>query len=195
MAILSKAYKPDNFESHNSLKLSFPNIQGLRLNFVDCESFFESNSPDILARCETNLYRSIDSSNFSVRVYLTLIRKDSSTHMHGFSRSTHLLMYLSLETLTSIIRTGLPIMVELIDLVNSVIIFFISNDFTQMVNFLTQIPDCDSHSPPLLDFFLSSDASIRSTMTFSPLGNSDHVVVSISIDFHQIHNGMPRFIA
>ena len=31
--------------------------------------------------------------------------------------------------------------------------------------------------------FLSSDASICSTMTFSPLGNSDHVVVSLSIDF------------
>ena len=27
MAILSKARKPDNFESHNSLKLSFPNIR------------------------------------------------------------------------------------------------------------------------------------------------------------------------
>ena len=40
-----------------------------------------------------------------------------------FSRSTHLLMFLSLETLTSIIRTGLPILVELIDLVNSVITF------------------------------------------------------------------------
>ena len=34
MAILSKACKPDNFESHNSLKLSFTNIRGLRLNFV-----------------------------------------------------------------------------------------------------------------------------------------------------------------
>ena len=40
-----------------------------------------------------------------------------------FSRSTHLLMCLPLETLTSILRTDLPIMVELIDLVNSVIIF------------------------------------------------------------------------
>ena len=53
MTILSKACKPDNFESHNSLKLSFTNIRGLRLNFVDCESFLESNSPDILA--EANL--------------------------------------------------------------------------------------------------------------------------------------------
>ena len=186
MTILSKACKPDNFESHNSLKLSFTNIRGLRSNFVDCESFLESNSPDILALCETNLDDSIDSGNFSVRGYLPLIWKDSSTHMHDlaiyvkeglpfalnlslensadsylcftlalllpvsyffflyrspssalcmvfdsissniemrFSRSTHQLMFLSLETLTLIIRTGLPILVELIDLVNSVIIF------------------------------------------------------------------------
>ena len=61
--------------------------------------------------------------------------------------------------------------------------FSISNDLTQMVNFPTRIPDCDSHSPALLDLFLSSDASICSTMTFSPLGNSDHVVVSVFIDF------------
>ena len=41
MAILSKACKPDNFELHNSLKLSFTNIQDLHSNFVDCESFLE----------------------------------------------------------------------------------------------------------------------------------------------------------
>ena len=52
-----------------------------------------------------------------------------------------------------------------------------------MVIFPTRIPDCDSHSPALLDFFLSSDTSICSTMAFPPLGNSDHVVVSVSIDF------------
>ena len=61
--------------------------------------------------------------------------------------------------------------------------FPISNDLTQIVNFPTWIPDCDSHSPALLDFFLSSDTSICSTMAFPPLGNSDHVVVSVSIDF------------
>ena len=47
----------------------------------------------------------------------------------------------------------------------------------------TQTPDCDSHNPALLDSFLTSDASICSTMTLPPLGNSDHVVVSVSIDF------------
>ena len=61
--------------------------------------------------------------------------------------------------------------------------FSISNDLTQIVNFHTRIPDCDSHTPALLDLFLSSDASICSTMAFPPLGNSDHVVVSVSIDF------------
>ena len=61
--------------------------------------------------------------------------------------------------------------------------FSISNDLTQMVNFLMRIPDCDSYSPAFLDLFLSSGTSICSTMAFPPFGNSDHVVVSVSFDF------------
>ena len=85
MAILLKACKPDNFESDDSLKLCFTNIRGLRLNFVDCESFLKLDSPDIVALCETNLDDSFDSGNFSVRASfnLPLIHKDSSTHMYG----------------------------------------------------------------------------------------------------------------
>ena len=98
------------------------------------------------------------------------------------SQSTHLQLFLSLETLTFIIRTGIPILVELIDLVNSYN-FSITNDLTQMVNFHTRIPDCDSYSPALLDLFISSDASICSTMAFPSLRNSDHVAVLVSIDF------------
>ena len=30
----------------------------------------------------------------------------------------------------------------------------ISNDLTQMVNFPTQVSDCDTHSPSLLDLFI-----------------------------------------
>ena len=85
MAILSKGCKPDSFESYNSLKLNFTNIQRLHSNFIDCESFLESNSPDILALFKKNLDDSIDSDNFSVRGYLPLIRKDSATHMHGLA--------------------------------------------------------------------------------------------------------------
>ena len=50
-------------------------------------------SQTLLALCETNLGDSIDSGNFSVRVYLPLTRKDSSTHMHG---------------LTDYVKEGLP---------------------------------------------------------------------------------------
>ena len=52
-----------------------------------------------------------------------------------------------------------------------------------MVNFPTWIPDYDSHRPSLLDLFLCSNSSICSAMAYLPLGNSDHVVVSVSIDF------------
>ena len=55
-----------------------------------------------------------------------------------------------------------------------------------MVNFPTQIPDCDSHSPALLDLFLSFEernACICYKATFPLLGNSDYVVVSVCIDF------------
>ena len=90
-----------------------------------------------------------------------------------FSWSTHLL--LSLETLTSIIRTGLPTLVELIDLVNSVINFLSQMTLLWWLTFQTVIP-------ALLDLFIFSDTSICSTtMAFPSLGNSDHVVVSVSI--------------
>ena len=245
MAILSKVCKPDNFESHNSLKLSFTNIRGLRSNFVDCESFLESNSPDILALCETNLDDSIDSGNFSVRGYLPLIRKDSTTHMHGLTvyvkEGLHFARDLSLEnsadsylcfrlallhsvsyffflyrspssSLCTVFYSILSNIDEVLSINPSANVFVfgdfnvhhkdwltysggtdrpgelcynfsISNDLTQIANFPTRIPDCDSHSPALLDLFISSDASICSTMAFPPLGNSDHVVVSVSIDF------------
>ena len=52
-----------------------------------------------------------------------------------------------------------------------------------MINFSIRIPDCDPHTPALLDLCLSSDGSICSTMAFPSLGNFDHVVISVSIDF------------
>ena len=44
-----------------------------------------NQTPDILALYEADLDGSIDSDNFSVRGYLPLIQKDSSTHMHGLA--------------------------------------------------------------------------------------------------------------
>ena len=74
-------------------------------------------------------------------------------------------------------------------------IYSTSNDLNQMVNFLTRVPHCDSHSPALLDLFISSDASIYSTMAFAPLGKSGHFVVSVPLTFRQTKSGMPHFIA
>ena len=52
-----------------------------------------------------------------------------------------------------------------------------------MVNVPSRIPDCDSHVLALLDMFISSGASICSTMVYLPSGSSDHVVASVSINF------------
>ena len=110
-----------------------------------------------------------------------------------FSPLTHLLMFLSLETLTAVIRTYSGGNHRPGELCYN---FSISNDITQMVNFPTQIQDCDSHSPPLLYLFISSDTSICSTMAFPPLGNSDHVIVltQFPLTFHQSRNRIPCFI-
>ena len=59
--------------------------------------------------------------------------------------------------------------------------FSILNDITQVGNFPTRISDCDSQNPALLDLFCCSEAIIFSAMAFSPLGNSDHVVVFVII--------------
>ena len=101
MTILSNGYKPDNFEPHNSLKLSFTNTRGLRSNFVECESSLKSNFLDILALCETNMDNSIDSGNFSMRGCLPLTRKYYITHMHDLAvyvkEGLPFARYLSLE--------------------------------------------------------------------------------------------------
>ena len=50
-------------------------------------------------------------------------------------------------------KDWLIILVEVIDLVNFAIFFFISDDLTQMVTFPTQIPDSESHNFALLDLY------------------------------------------
>ena len=73
--------------------------------------------------------------------------------------------------------------------------FSISNDLAQMVNFPTQIPGCDSHNSALLDLFLSSDTSICSTRLFLHWEILIMLLSQFPLTFHQIHDGMPCFIA
>ena len=59
----------------------------------------------------------------------------------------------------------------------------ISNDLSHMIDFSTWIPDRGSHIPSLLDLFISVNPNICSAVVFPSLGNSYHVVVSVSIYF------------
>ena len=77
MSISSKRRNPDNLESHSSIKPIFTNIWGFCSNLVECESFIESSSPEILDLCERKLDDSNDCS------YRLLIWKDSVVHIHA----------------------------------------------------------------------------------------------------------------
>ena len=71
---------------------------------------------------------------------------------------------------------------ELLDLVNSVLTFLSQITLFRWLTFL--LGSLTVALTALLFWtYFSSDASICSTMTFPPLGNSDHVVVSVSIYF------------
>ena len=203
VAILSEEHKTDKFESRNSLKLSFTYIWGLRSNFAESEYFLESNSPDILALCETNLDDLIDFGNFSLKGYFTKVWKDSATNMHGHAvymkeglpfawdlslensadsylcfRLTllHTVPYFrrspssSLCTIFDIFSANIDEVLSINPIANVFVFggfkddhedcltysgrtdrpgelccnFSISNGLTQMVNFPTRIPDCDS---------------------------------------------------
>ena len=117
--------------------------------------------------------------------------------IHGFSfyfikhrwhsLDQHLLKCLSLETLTSMIRTGSPILVEMVDLVN----FVISNKRTQMVNFPTQIWEFDSHNPAILDFFFFLTLVFVLQWLSLPWEILIMLLSQFPLMFHEIHNGMP----
>ena len=169
-----------NFESHNSLKLSFTNIRDLRSSSVEWEALLHSVSfffflyrspPSSLCKVFDSISSNIDevlSINQSANVFvfgsINVHHKDSLTYSGGTHRPGELCYN-----------------------------FSISNYLTQMVNFPTQIPDCASPSPAFLDLLLSSDAGICSSVAFTSLGNSDHVVVSFSIDFSSNSKRDARF--
>ena len=133
------------------------------------------------------LYFTQDLTSFSsidhlIRCYARFLILFRPTWMR-LSRSTHLLMSLFLGTFDVDHKDWLTYSGGTDRPGEFSYNFSILNDLTQIVNFPTRIPDCDSHSPVFLNLFISSDASICSAMAFRPLGNSDHSVVSVSINF------------
>ena len=79
--------------------------------------------------------------------------------------------------------------------------FSISNGFTQFVNFPTRLPDCDSHRTVTLTVWLFWIYLFLLMLVFVLQWLSLHWEILIMLlsqfplTFHQIHNGMPRFIA
>ena len=109
-----------------------------------------------------------------------------------FSQSTHLLIFL--ETLTFIIRTGLPILVELIDLVNSVIIFLSQMTLLRWLTFLL------GSQTVILIVLLYWISFFLLMLLFVPQWLSLHSEILIMflsqfpLTFHHIHNKIPHFI-
>ena len=85
MVILSKGYKPDNFEPQNSLKLSFTNFEVFALILLNMNLSLNQILLRFLLYVRQNLVDSIDSGNFSVRDDFSLICKKSITYMHGLA--------------------------------------------------------------------------------------------------------------
>ena len=112
-----------------------------------------------------------------------------------FFRSTHLPIFLSLETLTSIIRTGLPILVELIDLVNSVITFLSQMTLLRWLTFLL------GSQTVILIVLLFWIYLFLLMLVFVLQWLSLHWEILIMLlsqfplTFHKTHKGMPHFTA
>ena len=234
MAILSKPCKPDNFYLHNSPKLSFTNIQGLRSNFANLSL---NQTLLVFFLC----VRQIWMTQLILAISLPLIWKDSSTHMHGIvvyvtkglpfpsdlclENSADYFLWFWLDFDWFCVLLLFPLSVIFFVFVYSFLILIssntdevlihhkdwltyfdgtdwpgviikwpqiISNDLTQMVNFPTQILDSDL-IVLLLNLFLTSDASICSTMA-PPHWEILIMLSQFPLTFHQIVNGMPHFI-
>ena len=101
-----------------------------------------------------------------------------------FSKSAHLLlMCLSLEALTCIIRTGQPILVELVDLVNWFIIFPCKMILLTWLPFLLQFLTVTLRVLIFWIYFYPLMLKFVLQCFFLPLGNFNHVVVSVYNDF------------
>ena len=103
-------------------------------------------------------------------------------------------MCLSLETLKSIIRTGLPILVELMNLVNSVIVFVSQTTLLRWLTFLL------ASQTVILTVLLFWIYFLFLTLLFVLLWVSIHCKILIMLlsqfplTFHLIDNRMPHFI-
>ena len=72
--------------------------------------------------------------------------------------------------------------------------FSISNDLAQVVNFPNQIPDCDSHSPALVDllFLLTLVFALQWLSLYLEI--LIMLLSQLPLALRHVHNGIPYFI-
>ena len=78
---------------------------------------------------------------------------------------------------------------ELRGLIDSILILIISNNFTQILNVLAQIPKCDSCSLALLDVFQFSVPSFYFAGNLPHFGKYLHISIRVSYNFSSSPNG------
>ena len=102
-------------------------------------------------------------------------------------------LILSLETLTSITRTGLPILMELIDLVNSVIIFLSQMTWLRWLSFLLR-----SQTVILIDCSFGFLSFLKLVFVLQWLSLHWEILIILlchfPLTFHQFYNRMSCFI-
>ena len=111
------------------------------------------------------------------------------------SRSTHLPMFLSLETLISVIRTGLPILVEVIRLVNSVIIFLSQMILLRWLTFLLGFQTVILIVLLFWIYFFLLTLVFVLQWLFLHWEILNMLLSQIRLTFYRLDSGMPCFIA
>ena len=254
MAILSKGRKPDNFESHNSLKLNFTNIWGLQWKFVGLSWIKHS----------WHLFSVWDKLGWLKWFWQFLCKRLSSFNLKWFyhtytwscslcegrtffctgliprklcrflfmfltgftSLSSALLFFVyqspsSLYVVFDLISSNIEEVLSINPSANVFVFgdfkvqhkdlltysggtdrpgelchnFSISNDFTQMVNFCTWIPDYDSQSQLFwMYFFLLMQVAVPQSLSL----HWEILIMLFSkfpLTSQKTQNRMPRFIA
>ncbi|MPC60082.1 hypothetical protein E2C01_054118 [Portunus trituberculatus] len=138
---------------------NFCNIHSLRSNFQSVEHHLSSTTPHLLFLTETQLFEANDSSPFSVHSYFL--------YPH-FCSIAGCCIYLWISS---------PFTNHPGELAFN---FAILHDLQQLVQHPTCIPDHLGDTPNILDLFLTSNPSAYAATLSSPLGFSNHNLISVS---------------
>ena len=225
--------------------ISYSNIRGLRKNMPDVEAFAMTNSPSVMALCETGLDGSISEQDFTIPGYCPLITKPDHQHRKGHglgvyikegfpcgrdlryevTDSPYMCFRVALLHSTAFIFTlyrphgdGCSVIDHIADQVDKIFTdhpsasIHICGDFnvhheewlvhsnntdregricydfsivyglTQIVDQTTRVPKNSRERPNLLDLFLTNCPEFCTATVESPLGSSDHSVISVRVD-------------